>query len=380
MLTALCLTTLALSALPAFLFVDNLRRYLAPPPPSPGAPIPSVSVLIPARNEEASIGEAVAAALASVGVDLEVVVLDDHSTDATADVVRAIAERDSRVILRQAPELPNGWCGKQHACASLAALATKPILVFLDADVRLTPDGLARASAFLETSGADLASGIPRQETVGFMERLIIPLIHFVLLGFLPVRRMRVDPSPGYAAGCGQFFITRKSSYERMGGHATIRATLHDGIKLPRAYRAAGLSTDLFDATIVARCRMYRNAGDLWSGLSKNATEGLASPALIGPATVLLLGGQVAPLALSLLSPWLKLSPLALGSVVLASGLSYLPRVLGIVRFGQSVLGASLHPLGVLVLLAIQWSALIREAIGRPSTWKGRSYATRSTG
>ncbi|MBY0395130.1 MAG: glycosyltransferase, partial [Thermoleophilia bacterium] len=288
MLTTLCLVSLALAAVPALLFLDNLRQYLPPRLPAPGAPTPSVSVLIPARNEEASIAAAVESALASEGVDLEVVVLDDHSTDATADLVRAIMARDGRVRLETAPELPPGWCGKQHACHALAGLATRPVLVFVDADVRLAPDGLARASAFLDASRADLVSGIPRQITVGWLEQLVIPLIHFVLLGFLPMRRMRAYPDPGYAAGCGQLFITRKGAYDRMGGHATIRTTLHDGIKLPRAYRAAGLATDLFDATDVARCRMYGSARDVWFGLAKNATEGLASPAMIGPATLLL--------------------------------------------------------------------------------------------
>lgn len=380
MLTALGFIALALAAAPALLFVDNLRRYLAPPPWTEAAPEPSVSVLIPARNEEASIARAVEAVLASVGVDLEVIVLDDHSTDGTAAAVLSMASRAPRLALREAPELPEGWCGKQHACATLASLATKPVLVFLDADVRLAPDGLSRACAFLTHSGADLVSGIPRQETIGTLEKMVIPLIHFVLLGFLPLRRMRACPEPGYGAGCGQFFVTKKSSYERMGGHATIRATLHDGVKLPRAYRAAGLSTDLFDATEVASCRMYQGAGDLWRGLSKNATEGLASPALIGPATVLLLGGQVLPSALLAMSPWLGFSPWEVGLVALATAFSYLPRALGARRFGQSRPGAILHPLGVLVLLAIQWHALIRETLGRPASWKGRNYAPRSAG
>ncbi len=380
MLTALCVATLALAALPALLFLDNLRLYLPPRGPSPGAPPAPVSVLIPARNEESSIGEALAAAVASKGVVLEVVVLDDHSTDATASVVRSFAALDPRVRLHGAPELPEGWCGKQHACAVLAGLASKPVLVFLDADVRLAPDGLARASAFLEASGADLVSGIPRQVTVGPLERLVIPLIHFVLLGFLPIRRMRAHPEPGYAAGCGQLFVTKKSSYEKMGGHAAIRATLHDGIKLPRAYRAAGLSTDLFDATDVADCRMYRGARELWRGLSKNATEGLASASMIGPATALLFGGQVLPVALLALSPTLGLSPLAVASAALATALAYLPRLLGVRRFRQSALGAALHPLGVLALLAIQWYALARDLTGRPATWKGRPYPARPAG
>lgn len=378
MLTALCLTALALAALPALLFLANLREYRPPRAAGdPGSAVPSVSVLIPARDEEATIGASVSAALANRGVDLEVVVLDDQSRDATAAVVRGLAALDPRVRLHEAPGLPPGWCGKQHACAALAGLATRPLLVFLDADVRLAPDALARMAGFLTGADADLASGFPRQEAVGLIEQMVIPLIHFVLLGFLPVRRMRSDAAAGLAAGCGQLFITRKNAYEAMGGHKAIRATLHDGLKLPRAYRTAGLRTDLFDATDLATCRMYRSAPDLWSGLAKNATEALAAPAMIVPATVLLFGGQVLPFLLLALAPTLGLSTPALACAGLAAACAYLPRLVAVVRFRQPLPGALLHPVGVLILLAIQWYAFARDAIGRPATWKGRPYPAR---
>ena len=151
---------------------------------------------------------------------------------------------------------------------------------------------------FWRQSRADLASGIPLQETGTLVEKLVIPLNHFVLLGFLPLARMRRSRHPAYAAGCGQFFLARRSAYEAAGGHAAIQASLHDGITLPRAFRAAGFRTDLCDLTEIATCRMYRTAGDVWRGLAKNATEGLASPGMILPATAILLGGQVLPLGL----------------------------------------------------------------------------------
>jgi len=375
--TALAVLSLILAALPALLFLENLRHYRAPVAPA-GAGTLSVSVLIPARNERESIGPAVSAALASRGVDLEVVVLDDHSDDGTAAVAAALAAVDPRVRLHAAPELPAGWCGKQHACAALAGLASKPVLVFLDADVRLAPEGLVRMAGFLETSDADLASGFPRQETVGLVEQMVIPLIHFVLLGFLPVRRMRASTAPGLSAGCGQLFVTTRSAYEAMGGHAAIRSTLHDGIKLPRAYRASGLKTDLFDATGVATCRMYRSASEVWSGLAKNATEALAAPALIVPATLLLFGGQVLPLLLVVFAGPLGLSPAAHWVAAAALAFAYLPRIVAVFRFRQPLLGALLHPAGVLILLAIQWYALARDVLGKPATWKGRPYPART--
>ena len=244
--------------------------------------------------------------------------------------------------------------------------------MFLDADVRLAPDGLARITTYLEESRADLVSGIPRQETGTLVEKLVIPLIHFVLLGFLPLGRMRRYRHPAYAAGCGQLFLARRSAYEAAGGHAAIQASLHDGITLPRAFRAAGLRTDLCDMTEIATCRMYQNAGDVWRGLAKNATSGLASPGMILPATAILLGGQVLPLLLLALLVWLP--PLAACLAFIATLASFYPRFAGAKRFRQSWLGAFLHPAGIMIFLAIQWHAFIRSATRRPAGWKGREY------
>jgi Glycosyl transferase family 2 len=367
----LAIVGLVCAAIPALLFLVNLRFYRPPPLETRVEPI-SVSVLIPARNEEKSIVAAVEAALASRGVAVEVIVLDDHSDDATATLVARLAECDPRVRLLAGPLLPPGWCGKQHACAVLARSARHSLLVFVDADVCLAPDGLARLAAFREKAGADLVSGIPHQETGTLLEKLVIPLIHFILLGFLPMFWMRTSRHPAFAAGCGQLFLARREAYETMGGHAVIRASLHDGITLPRAFRAAGMATDLCDFTDLATCRMYRGARDLWFGLAKNATEGLAKPAVIVPATGLLLGGQVLPVLLWAVAP--LLAPWALGTNALATLLLYYPRLAGMRVFRQSPLGAALHPLGVLVLVAIQWFGLLRATFGKPALWKGRAY------
>jgi glycosyltransferase involved in cell wall biosynthesis len=364
-----------LAAVPAALFWANLRLYRTPPFVTPPQTLPRVSLLIPARNEEIVLRSAVESALGSTGVDLEVLVLDDHSEDATAKIVSDLAAHDPRLRLLTAPPLPSDWCGKQHACAVLARAASHPLLAFLDADVRLRPDGLARLSAFLDASGADLVSGIPQQETGTWLERLVIPLIPFLLLGFLPLGRMRQSRHPAYAAGCGQLFLTRRDAYQHMGGHAAIRASRHDGIMLPRAYRRAGLKTDLCDLTDLAVCRMYRDAAALWHGLAKNAVEGLARPFLLIPATLILFGGQVLPILLLPLTPILGWPAFLLVAAIV---LLYSPRLLGIRRFRQPAGGIWLHPLGILLLLLIQWYGFFRWLLGRPVGWKGRPYPARA--
>ncbi len=357
----IALAALAFAALPALLYFRNVTLFRPPPAPTRAL---EVSVLVPARNEEAGIAACVESVLANQNVELECIVLDDGSTDRTAEIVRAIAERDGRVRLASAPPLPADWSGKQHACHELSKLASHPVLTFLDADVRLAPDALARMAAFREQSGAALVSGFPRQETGTLLEKLVIPLIHFLLLGFLPFSRMRKTVLPGLGAGCGQWFLTTRDAYEQVGGHAhpRVRDSFHDGLQLPRAYRECGLMTDLCDVTDLATCRMYRSAGQVWNGLAKNAREGLGAPRLILFSTALLLSGQVLPFVLLPFTIW----------AVPAAALALAPRLHAAARFRQSWLGALLHPIGILALVGIQWYATVRSLAGRPVGWKGR--------
>lgn len=398
------------AAVPALLYLWNSFLFREPPfLPSPrggegggasppGEGLPRVSVLVPARNEELGIAACVESVLASRHVEIEVIVLDDHSTDRTAEIVREIAARDSRVRLESAPPLPDGWCGKQHACYTLSKFARHDVFSFLDADVRLEPDALARMVLFLRKSRAELVSGFPWQETGTLLEKLLIPLINWLLLCWLPLWAMRRFRWSAFGAGCGQWFTTTRAAYETVGGHAAVKASLHDGLTLPRAYRKAGLWTDVCDATNVATCRMYRSASSVWNGLAKNAREGMASTRQIGFWTVVLLCGQVLPFVIVILefhaiterAAVFRLLPITIANadyrarlfpVEIASfALFYilLVRHCACWRFHQSGLGVVFHPLAILLLLAIQWYAVIRAVIGKPVGWKGRPRPTGS--
>ncbi len=352
------IAALVLSAAPLALAVDNVRRLRTP---ARAVGVPSVSVLIPARNEAANIGDAVACVFGSIGVDVELCVLDDGSTDETAAILAAIG--DGRLRVFQGGVLPAGWSGKQHACARLAEFASHELMVFVDADVRLEPEALSRMVGFMQRCDVGLASGFPRQVTGSWAEMLLLPLIHLLLLGYLPMVRMQRDVSPALGAGCGQIFIARREAYVRAGGHSAIRASLHDGITLPRAFRSAGIMTGLFDATRLARCRMYQDSAGVWEGLTKNATEGMAKPLALPVWTLLLAGGHVLPF---LLLP----APLAIAACACSWGL----RAMLAWRFKQSWISVLLHPVGMVALLALQWAALLRAASGVKATWRGRAY------
>lgn len=338
---AAALVLLTLASIPALMSAINLPLFRLPRPATTHTP---VSVLIPARNEAANIGRALRGVLASDHPDFEVVVMDDHSEDDT-------------------PRIVDG----------LAVEARHDVLLFVDADVALAPDALSRIVALLDHSPAALISGFPRQVTATPAEKLLLPLIHFVLLGFLPLIGMRRSARPAFAAGCGQLIAVRRDAYLRAGGHAAIRGSRHDGIMLPRAFRRAGEATDIFDAGPLASCRMYEGTRQVWDGLAKNADEGMASPGAIVPWTVILGGGQV--LAPLLFVGFLAggASPAATWLAGAAAGCGWIARAALAWRFGQSWLGVLLHPLGVALLLAIQWTALARGLRGSVVPWKGRT-------
>ncbi len=338
-----------------------------------------VSVLIPARDEAAGIGRSVQAALASRNVDVEVVVMDDGSTDGTDQVVKGMAARDDRVVYCRSRALPPTWNGKQHACMQLAEVAKYDRISFIDADVRLHPSGLATLCRRQDRTEVALLSAFPRQEAGTFWEKLLIPLMHFILLGFLPFSRMRGSSHPAYAAGCGQWFLTHKADYEAAGTHAAIHQSRHDGVKLPRVYRSVGLMTDVVDGGKLATCRMYGSAAEVFRGVLKNAIEGIANPRLILPFTVMLIGGAVLPSCLVLI--WLfggmprfgDYRDAVLVTLILAGFvLSFVPRALAAYRFDQSFLGVSFHPFSVLVFVLLQWIALLNYGLGRQVAWRGR--------
>jgi hypothetical protein len=378
------------AVVPATLFALNLRRYKLPF--FGAASSVPLAVLIPARDEELNIRECLESVLASEEVELEVLVLDDDSADRTVSIVLDMAARDARVTLLRTAGLPSGWNGKQHACWQLANATRAPVMLFLDADVRVEPWALARCVAARRKSSASLLSGFPRQITVGFMEKMLLPLINFVLLGFLPMGKMRKTTKPAYAAGCGQFILVERGAYFACGGHAAIRNTRHDGLLLPKLFRENGLRTDLVDLTALASVRMYRTASAVWQGLAKNATEGIGAAQRIGPFTLLLLLGQILPMLAACLWAALLTSmivtgatfddPLAAAFVTLllmvAVVASYIPRLVAARRFKQPLLSALLHPLGVTLLLLVQWYALLRQLLGRPVGWRTRMYSSDS--
>lgn len=356
---------LALAAIPAVLVPMNLS-VLRRTPRSQPRPDTLVSILIPARNEAGNIGPALDAALGSRGVPVEILVMDDGSTDATADIVRAYAGRDARVRLLTAPPLEDGWTGKVHACHHLAEAAQGTHLLFVDADVRLEASGAARLAGHAQATDASLVSAVPRQVMGSAGELLTVPSINLLLLGYLPMGFMRLSRDPGLGAACGQLMLFEREAYRASGGHAAIRSLIHDGIQLARLFRRKGFMTDLLPGERLASCRMYAGFQEAWNGFAKNAHEGMATPRALPVWTLLLFGGHVLPFLLVALAPSLP--------ALLAALLSLGTRAAVTLATREPLITIPLHPLTVLTGLLVQWSVLLRIGRGRRAGWKGRLY------
>lgn len=372
-MTAWAMVAALLACLPLGIALSNLRVFKRPVRLPPSGT--TVSIIIPARNEQEHIQAAVTGALASRGVEVEVVVLDDQSTDDTASIVERMALRDARVKLVRAPALPHLWAGKQRACWLAAQHARHRVLMFIDADVHIEADAAALAAGhLLHHPRIGLVSGFPREITGSLGERLVVPWIHVMLLGYLPMTWMRRSLSPGFGAGCGQWMVARRLAYLAVDGHAAEPASRHDGTSLPRTFRRRGWMTDIFDGTDLASCRMYTRFSDVWTGFGKSAGEGMATPRGLPVWTLLIFGGHVLP--------WVLLVPAlvsgawaaaAWSAVGVAANLAL--RVLLMRRLKQDAAGVPWHPVGALLTLAINIEALTRHLRGRPSVWRGRSYA-----
>jgi len=328
-----------------------------------------VSVIIPARNEESNIETILKTIIASEYPNLEVIVGNDHSTDATEVIVNRLAELDDRIKLVQLPDLPNGWGGKMHACWATAKYASGRWLLFIDADCQVSNSAIGSMVAEAEHRDVPFLSGFPYQETKTFGERLLIPLIFFVLLGFLSIRKMRKKIEPAYGASCGQVMLISADAYNEVGGHEAIQNSCHDGLHMPRLFRSHQKKTDIVDLSDSIQCRMYHSTSETIIGLSKNAKYGIGSPSLILVFTFMLLGGQVLPWIL----PFIFKMQLYQVLACIGMGLcGYLIRVIHCVQQRCSVYGAILHPVGIVGLMTIQWVALLKHLCGVKQTWKGR--------
>jgi chlorobactene glucosyltransferase len=336
-----------------------------------------VSVLIPARNEALNIERCVLSLLRQKYTPFEILVLDDGSTDATPELLRRLViESGGKVRVVQGEPLPDGWHGKSWACSQLGRQATGELLLFTDADTMHEPDALRRAVGAMQESGADMLSLMPHQELGSFWEKLVVPLVHVILMCYLPLRFVRTSRRAAFCFANGQFILFRRGFYTRINGHAAVRDAIVEDVWLCKTVKKAGGTVVAFNGSDVVSCRMYRNFREIWEGFSKNLFAALGySTAGLFALIVMIAALYIAPslfLFNALLASQFTVSLFWLPLMQIAVAL--LCRILIALLFRQSLPMAFLHVLSQVVLLAIACNSFYAIKFGKGASWKGRNY------
>jgi cellulose synthase/poly-beta-1,6-N-acetylglucosamine synthase-like glycosyltransferase len=354
----------------------ELEAHDAAPPADP----PLLSVIIPARDERRNIEPCVRSALASAWPRLEVVVVDDGSTDGTGDLARRLAAEDPRVRVVDTPPLPAGWFGKPWACTTGARAARGELLCFVDADTRQAPDLLPRAVAAMRAHDAGLLSVAGDQELGTLWERLVQPQVFTTIASrYGGVRQINESRRVWDKIANGQCILVRRDAYERAGGHAAVRDKVAEDLAIAQRFFVAGLRPTLVMGRAQLTTRMYTSLAELVRGWRKNIVAGSRDALPPFPGV-----GLLHPISV-LLPPLFNLTPaaaLALGAAGVGPAWLGLAGLIAYVSFslwwalvsrwhGVPAWYGVLHPLGAAVFLYIAAGAVLR---GRRVAWKGREY------
>jgi chlorobactene glucosyltransferase len=334
---------------------------------------PFVSVMIPARNESAVIGQTIRHLMRQSYPHYEVILLDDNSTDGTAEAAAQHGD-DERLRIMRGAALPEGWMGKNWACHQMSQTAKGDILVFTDADVQWAPEALSSLVSAMQSTRADLYTVWPTQHTVTWAERLCVPLMAVVVIGYLPVIGTHYVPLSVFGAANGQCMAWRRHAYQLTCGHEAVFDNVLEDVTLARMVKGAGLRLRMADGNHLISCRMYNDWRSVRDGYAKNILAGY--------------GNSVLALVLATIFHWLIfLFPwvwLGFGWTVDALSIGWPAWPLALIVIGltiraltaafthQRVLDALLLPVSVLLMTRIAFQAIWWELRYGGPTWKGR--------
>ncbi len=351
------------------------------PPPSPA---PLISICIPARNEERNIGRCVQAALAQDYPNFEIIVLDDRSTDATAEILRQLAAQNDKLRVLHGSDLPPGWAGKPHALHQAAKSARGEWLCFVDADTFLVPQAISSCYAKAIETQADLFTIMTRQIMGTFWEKVVMPLVMTALsVGFSP--RKVNDPKRRDAIANGQFIMIKRTIYDAIGGHESVKDQIVEDKAISEKVKWGGYRLVVANGMQFAQTRMYTSLPSMWEGWTKNIYLGLRDhPSLILLGTF---GAMLSLIAALFMPLWPVLGLLwflngggwmAIGVIIkslIVWGALLFARGMTARGMGISVWYAFTTPLGAGVFAAMMLTSAWKVLSGKGVTWKGRTYS-----
>jgi hypothetical protein len=343
---------------------------------------PLVSVIIPARNEEGNVGPCVDGALAQTYQDLEVLVLDDRSEDQTRAEAQARADRDPRVKLLSGVERPEGWMGKVWACHTAQQHAKGEFLLFTDADVRLEPEAVRQALAYLQQNKLGALSVFGRLTMLSFWEWTVQPLIGGLILQNNDPRKVNDPAHKDKVMANGQFIFCSRAAYDQIGGHGSIQAEILDDVSFARRCKSLDVPYHMAYGRELYSCRMYRSLPEIWNGWTKNLFAGLHYKVglAVGVCLVLFALNLVPFLAIPARALQLLAAGGSLGAdpillvASLNTSLMYLVYIGGLKASDYSPRYFWTYPIGMAVVIGLFANSALRIATGRGVSWKGRTY------
>lgn len=332
-----------------------------------------ISILIPARNEAAHLGQCLACLSKQDAAIKEILIYDDHSIDATPQIVEQNAKRDGRIRLLPSVALPPGWGGKNFACAQMASAAQAEWLLFLDADARLAEQAAARMLSEARERQLTLLSCWPALDLGSFWEKTLLPLLNFLVFTLFPapLSLRRADPSLGLAHGA--CLLVRREQYFAVGGHAAVHDAITEDIRLAQLWRECGERGLCLDGTGIVTVRMYCSFLEIWRGFQKNFFPGfrweLSFWGFIALHSVLfLLPFALLPFLVFRDGEWWSFLNLVSVACIL------LMRLLLAFRFQQALWPILFHPIAEAFLITLALSSWWRCRSGKGVEWKGRQY------
>jgi chlorobactene glucosyltransferase len=345
-----------------------------------------VSVIIPARNEEANIARVVGSLATQRGVR-EILVVDDQSEDRTAEILAALEGEIPCLRTLRVEALPEGWLGKTHAMSEGARAATGEWLLFTDADTEHLPGSLAPLVERAESERADLLSISPGQETPTWWEKSVIPRVYVNLSRLFRFEDVS-DPKSPAAAANGQYLLVRREIYERSGGHAAVKSEILEDVALARRIKSLGGKLIFLPGARWVRTRMYRTFGDMWQGWSKNLylLYGGNPGRMLGSVMALWLLDVLPVFVMIAACLWIALGQGGVPALTVAMAF-FLVALWRQWNYAEALAGLGFDPglasyqvtgsLLVGVLMLNSWR--VHRAAGRIE-WKGRQYATKGKG